>query len=202
MCVFEGGRRSSQVREEEQQIFKQEWMREWIQIKKGHSEPVELVFSSSLFCSLAPSSFLTLLRTSTLTLSLSVMTKWEPGTRASSSYLDLWTQRGKTDRRALDLTKEQGRNKWTNQGMRAGTYNTVYFTRTSGLAISVFYCPFAQSFFIQERNCSQAARPPHPHFTCFPISSYLLFLFLQSFTSSFFHSLSILTLWISGLCRQ
>lgn len=167
MCV-EGRTRSDQVRGGggggEMQIFKQEWMREWIERKKGHSKwaiylSVELVFSSSFLFSYALN--VSFSHSFSLSLSLSpIITKWLPGSHASSSYLDSWTQKGKTDRRTLDLTKEQRTNKWMNQRKTARTYNSP---EPGALPLVFFYNPLLNSFFIQERNCSQAA--PHCHFT-------------------------------------
>ena len=173
-------------------------MREWIKRKKGHSKwaiylSVELVFSSSFLFSYS----LIL----SLSLSLSIITKWLPGSHASSSYLDSRTQKGKTDKRALDLTKEQGTNKWMNQRTRARTYNTVYFTRTRGLAISVFLHP-PPPFFLYSREKLLSGRPPLPlHYSLPSLSPLTCSFFSYSLSPSLpYVPLSILTLRISGLC--
>lgn len=181
----------------EMQIFKQEWMREWIERKKGHSKwaiylSVELVFSSSFLFSY----FLILSFLHSLSPSLSpIIVKWLPGSHASSSYLDLRTQKEKTDRRALDLTKEQGMNKWMNQRKTARTYNSP---ETGALPlVFFFYNPLIHSFFIQVRNCSRAAPTAISPFSL----PYLHLLALSFLSLSLpFTPLSILTLWISSLC--
>lgn len=130
-------------------------MNEWIKRKKAHSKwaiylHVELVFSSfSLFSFSPPPPSLFLM-----------LTKWLPGSHASSSYLDLRTQKEKTDRQALDLTKEQGMNKWMNQRKTAKAYNNP---EPGALPLVFFLTSLLHSFFIQERNYSWGS--PHCHFT-------------------------------------
>lgn len=126
-----------------------------------------------------------------------IITKWLPGSHASSSYLDSRTQKGKTDRRALDLTKEQRTNKWMNQRKTARTYNSpepgalplVFFFTTPSSILSLF-----------KREI--ALRPPPTTISLFSLS-YLLLLalsFLSLSPSLPFVPLSILTLRISSLC--
>lgn len=120
-----------------------------------------------------------------------MLTKWLPGSHASSSYLDLWTQKEKTDRQALDLTKEQGMNKWMNQWKTAKTYNNP---EPGALPLVFFFLTsLLHSFFIQERNYSWGSPPLPFHYSLHPISSYLLFpflvilLFFPSFPFQFWH---------------
>ena len=166
-------------------------MREWIKRKKGHSKwaiylSVELVFSSSFLFS--HSLILSLSLSLSLTLSLSIITKWLLGSHASSSYLDSRTQKGKTDRRALDLTKEQGTNKWMNQRTRVRTYNTAYFTRTRGLAISGFLQP-PPPFFLYSREKLLSGRPPLPfHYSLASLSPLTCSFFSYSLSLSSFRS--------------
>lgn len=138
-----------------------------------------------------------------LILSLSIITKWLPGSHASSSYLDLRTQKGKTDRRALDLTKEQGTNKWMNQRTRARTYNTVYFTRTRGLAIRFFLYNTLPPFFLYSREKLLLGHPSLPLFYSLASLSRLTCSFLQFFSLSFFHSpFNFDTQDKRSMCRQ